>query len=49
MGHGECVELIQKEVEKRPNFLEMYLATAVARGEFQSIRDVSNCLFLIEK
>ena len=32
--------LVQKEVEKRPNFLEMYLATAVARGEFPSIRDV---------
>ena len=31
---------VQKEVEKRPNFLEMYLATAVARGP--SIRDVCN-------
>ena len=28
---------IQKEVEKRPNFLEMYCP----RGEFPSIRDVS--------
>ena len=33
---------VQKEVEKRPNFLEMYLATAVATGEFPSIHEVSN-------
>ena len=33
---------VQKEVEKRPNFLEMYLATAVAKLSIPSIRDISN-------
>ena len=39
VGHGECraYSSVQKEVEKRPNFLEMYLATAVAK---QSKREI---------
>ena len=55
VGHGECVGLSQKEMEKRPNFLEMYLKRQLLscpRGEFPSIQDVSNrrsVLFLIEK
>ena len=36
---------VEQEVEKRPNFLERYLATQLLscpRGEFPSIRDVCN-------